>query len=82
MYLVGHKALSNDVVHAALRAIWDNVDKLAPLHPSLKEWTRDRAVTADATMAYHPAAVQFYKEKNAWPAKMDEIQKRLLAFNP
>ena len=82
MYLVGHKALSNDVVHAALKAIWDNIDKLAPLHPSLKEWTRDRAVTADATMAYHPAAVQFYKEKNAWPAKMDETQKRLLAFNP
>jgi hypothetical protein len=82
MYLVGHKALSNEVVHAALKGIWDNIDKLAPLHPSLKEWTRERAVTADATMPYHPAAVQFYKEKNAWPAKMDETQKRLLALNP
>ena len=82
MYLVGHKGLSNEVVSAALKAIWDNIDKLAPLHPSLKEWTRERAVTGDATMAYHPAAVQFYKERNAWPAKMDETQKRLLAFNP
>ena len=82
MYLVGHKALSNDVVSAALKAIWDNIDKLAPLHPSLQEWTRERAVTPDATMAYHPAAVQFYKEKNVWPAKMDETQKRLLAVNP
>lgn len=82
MYLVGHKALSNDVVTTALKAIWDNIDKLAPLHPSLQEWTRERAVTPDATMAYHPAAVQFYKEKNVWPVKMDDTQKRLLAVNP
>lgn len=82
MYLVGHKALSNDVVTTALKAIWDNIDKLAPLHPSLQEWTRERAVTPDATMAYHPAAVQFYKEKNLWPVKMDDTQKRLLAVNP
>lgn len=82
MYLVGHKALSNDHVLAALRGIWDNVDKLAPLHPSLQEWTRERAVDPDATMAYHPAAVQFYKERRAWPAKMDELQKKMLALNP
>lgn len=82
MYLVGHKALSNDHVLAALRGIWDNVDKLAPLHPSLQEWTRERAVDPDATMAYHPAAVQFYKDRRAWPAKMDELQKKMLALNP
>ena len=35
MYLVGHKALSNDIVHAVLKSIWDNTEKLAPLHPSL-----------------------------------------------
>jgi hypothetical protein len=34
------------------------------------------------TIPYHPAAVQFYKEKNLWNAKMDEAQKRLLAVNP
>lgn len=81
MYLVGHKALTADVVQAVLRAIWDNTDKLAPLHPSLQEWTRERAVALDATMPYHPAAVEFYKEKNAWPTKMDEVQKKLLALN-
>jgi uncharacterized protein len=82
MYLVGHKGLTADLVQAVLRAIWDNTDKLAPLHPSLQEWTRERAVAIDATMPYHPAAIQFYKEKNAWPPKMDETQKRLLAMNP
>jgi uncharacterized protein len=82
MYLVGHKGLTADLVQAVLRAIWDNTDKLAPLHPSLQEWTRERAVALDATMPYHPAAIEFYKEKNAWPTKMDETQKRLLTMNP
>ncbi len=82
IYFVGHKALPVQVVQATLKALWDNVDKLPPLHPQFKEWTRERAAAADVTIPYHPAAVQFYKEKNLWNAKMDEAQKRLLAMNP
>jgi uncharacterized protein len=82
IYFVGHKALPVQVVQATLKALWDNVDKLPPLHPQFKEWTRERAAAADVTIPYHPAAVQFYKEKNLWNAKMDEAQKRLLALNP
>ena len=33
-------------------------------------------------MAYHPAAVQFYKERKVWPTKMDDLQKKMLAMNP
>jgi hypothetical protein len=36
----------------------------------------------DMGMAYHPAAVQFYKERKVRPAKMDELQKKMLAMNP
>lgn len=82
IYMVGHKGLSNDVVAHSLRAIWDNIDKLPPLNPQFLEWTRERAASADVTIPYHPAAVQFYKEKNLWNAKIDEAQKRLLAVNP
>jgi TRAP transporter TAXI family solute receptor len=82
IYMVGHKALSPQAVQATLKALWDNVEKLPPLHPQFKEWTRERAASADVTMPYHPAAVQFYKEKKAWSAKMDETQKKLLALNP
>ena len=82
IYMLGHKGLSNEVVQAALKAVWDNVDKLPPLHAQFQEWTRERAASADVTIPYHPGAVQFYKEKNLWNAKMDETQKRLLAVNP
>jgi TRAP transporter TAXI family solute receptor len=82
IYLVGHKALSGEAVQATLKALWDNVDKLPPLHPQFKEWTRERGASADVTIPYHPAAVEFYKEKRAWSAKMDETQKKLMALNP
>jgi TRAP transporter TAXI family solute receptor len=81
IYFLGHKALSGDVVQSTLKALWDNVDKLPPLHPQFKDWTRERAASADVTVPYHPAAVQFYKEQRVWSAKMDETQGKLLALN-
>ena len=82
IYFLTHKAANEQVVAAVLKGIWDNVEKLPPLHPQFVEWTRERAVAADVTVPYHPAAVQFYKEKNLWSAKMDEAQKKLLAVSP
>ena len=82
IYFVGHKALPGQVVQAALKALWENVDKLPPLHPQFKDWTRERAASPDVTIPYHPAAVEFYKEKAAWSAKIDATQKKLLALNP
>lgn len=82
IYLTTHKAAPDAVISAAVKAVWDNIEKLAPLHPGFKEWTRDRAVDPDVTIPYHPAAAQFYREHKAWSLKMDETQKKLLALNP
>ena len=64
------------------KALWENTDKLLPLHPSFKDWTRERAVTAEMTIPYHPAAVQFYKELGVWKTGMDQVQQKLLTPNP
>jgi TRAP-type uncharacterized transport system substrate-binding protein len=82
IYFLTHKASPDLVVSTVLKSVWDNIEKLPPLHPQFKEWTRERAVSADVTIPYHPAAVQFYKEQKTWSAKMDESQKKLLAMNP
>ncbi len=82
IYLIGHKALPAEVVQATLNALWDNIQKLPLLHPQFKDWTRERAASAEVTLPYHPAAVQFYKEKGVWSAPMDESQRKLLAMNP
>ena len=82
IYLSTHKAAPDQVVAGSLKAIWDNLEKLSPVHPIFKEWTRDRAVAPDVTMPYHPAAVQYYKDQKVWSANMDEAQKKLLALNP
>jgi TRAP transporter TAXI family solute receptor len=82
IYFATHKAASDQLVNAILKATWDNVDKLPPMHPGFKEWTRDRAASADVTMPYHPAAIKFYQEKGIWKKEMDQAQQKLLALNP
>jgi uncharacterized protein len=82
LHIATGKAVPDAVVEATLRAVWDNVDKLAPVHTVFKEFTRDRFVDPDTTLPYHPAAVRFYKEHGAWKPEMDQVQQKLLSLNP
>ena len=81
-YLAVSKAIPDAVVEAALRTLWDHESELAPIHPMLREWTRDRVAGADVTIPYHPAAVRFFRERGVWKPEIDQAQQRLLAVNP
>ena len=81
-YLAAGKTLPDQVVEAALKALWEHESELAPVHPMLKEWTHERAVGADVTIPYHPAAIRFYKERSVWKPEMDQVQQKLLSLNP
>ena len=82
IYFATHKSASDQLVNAILKAIWDNEEKLKPIHAGFREWTNERAAAADVTIPYHPGAAQFYKEKGVWSANADEAQRKLLAVNP
>ena len=77
-YLVTSKSVSDAAVEAVLKAIWDGAAELGPIHPLLKEWTRDRFVDPEATIPYHPAAIRFFKDKGGWNASLDQLQQKLL----
>ena len=79
--LVTGRTVSDQTVYTALASLWDNMEKLAPIHPGLREWTRERAVDPEPTIPYHPAAVRFYKEKGVWKPGMDQVQQKLEAMS-
>ena len=82
LHIATGKSIPDAVVEATLRAVWDNVDKLAPLHPLFKEFKREGFVDPNTTLPYHEAAVRFYKEHGVWKPEMDQVQQKLLAVNP
>ncbi|HLB14165.1 MAG TPA: TAXI family TRAP transporter solute-binding subunit [Burkholderiales bacterium] len=79
IYFATHKAAADPVVTNVLTAIWENEAKLKPIHPVFREWTRDRAATAEMTIPYHPAAIKFYAAQGVWKKEMGEAQEKLLA---
>jgi TRAP transporter TAXI family solute receptor len=80
IYVVAGKGVGDALVEGVLRATWEHPDKLVPIHPIFKEWTRERLASAEVTMPYHPAAVRFFKDRGVWKPEMDEAQQKLLAI--
>lgn len=78
IYLTTHKNLPDEVAYQVAKVLWEQNDKLGPIHPTLQEWTTERAVDLAATIPYHPGSIRFFKEKGVWTAQMDEAQARLL----
>lgn len=82
IYVVTGKGATDATVENLLRTVWDHVDKLPPLHPIFREWTRERLAAAEVTIPYHPVSIRFFKEKGKWTAEMERAQEKLLSLNP
>jgi uncharacterized protein len=78
VYLSTGTNTPDHVVEAMLKAVWENTDKLLPVHPLFREWTRERAVDPEVTIPYHDGAIRFYKERGVWTPAMEQAQQTLL----
>ncbi len=78
IYLVAAKALSDESAYAIVKALWEHNPELGQAYPALKAWRRERMVSRSAVIPYHPGAVKFFKEKQAWSKEMEALQAKLL----
>ena len=79
VYLVAGKSVADKTVELLLAAIADNADKLAPYHPTLRDFNREQMITSDITIPYHPAAVRFFRERGSWTPETEQAQQRAMA---
>ena len=75
MRLSKHK---NHFFRSLLKVLWDNNDELRKVSARMRDWTRDRMVSGQAAVPYHPGAIKFYHEKGVWGGEMEKLQQQLL----
>jgi len=78
-YFIASENLSEEAVYAITKALWENHKEFPAVHKLFKKCVPGNFVSEKATIPYHPGAIKFYKEKGAWTADMDKLQKELLA---
>lgn len=79
IYLVASKDLSEEAAYGILKALWDYNQELGAAYPALKEWRRDRMISNNAFIPYHPGAIKFFREKQEWSKEMEALQTKLLS---
>jgi TRAP transporter TAXI family solute receptor len=69
--------LPDDLVYEVMKAIFDHVEELLPIHPVARIWTANPV--AYAVLPFHTGAVKYYKERKLWTDQLEKKQKQLLA---
>ncbi|MGA1207553.1 MAG: TAXI family TRAP transporter solute-binding subunit [Gammaproteobacteria bacterium] len=69
--------LGDDKVTEFLDAVWNNHAQLPGVFGWMRGWTPDKFVNKATSIPYHPAAIQYYKQKGVWTPEMDKVQAAL-----
>jgi TRAP transporter TAXI family solute receptor len=78
---VAREDISEAAVYALTKALWEHNAELVK-KPGLFEWTKDKFITKQPRLPYHPGAIKFYKEIGLWTSDMEAFQKAVLAERP
>lgn len=80
-YLVANKDLDPSVVRSILKASWDHSEDIKKMHPALRGWDNKLAVLDEPLVPYHPAAVEFYRDKGVWTSQAQAANVALMKSN-
>jgi TRAP transporter TAXI family solute receptor len=78
IYLVAAKEFSDEAAYNTVKALWDFNQELGAAYPALKAWRRERMISKNAFIPYHPGAIKFFKEKKEWTKELEALQIKLL----
>ena len=78
---VAREDISEAAVYALTKALWEQNAELVK-KPGLFEWTKDKFITKEPRLPYHPGAIKFYQEIGLWTNDMEAFQKAVLAEKP
>ena len=64
--LVVHEEMPEQLAYDITKALFDHRDELITIHPEAKNLALGTAVQGSPA-PYHPGAIRYYREQNAWP---------------
>jgi uncharacterized protein len=76
--LAATSLLSEEAAYELVKALWENYQELAPIHPWLKLWTREQMFNPKPQVPYHPGSVKFFKEQGLWTPELERLQQKFL----
>jgi hypothetical protein len=78
IYLLASTHTQEDAVRTVLAALWDHDEELTKIDPTLTGFTNKTAVTENAAIPYHSAAIAFYKSKGVWTPAAEAANNALI----
>jgi len=73
------KHMGDEAAYEVVKALWNYNQELGTAHPALKKWRRERMVSKNAFIPYHPGAIKLFREEGIWSKEMEELQSKLLS---
>ncbi|MDA7977776.1 MAG: TAXI family TRAP transporter solute-binding subunit [Pirellulales bacterium] len=67
MHLITSESADEELVYQMTKTIYERFDEFAGGHASLKMINKEKDVTLDTGVEFHPGAIRFYKEQEIWP---------------
>lgn len=78
VFLVVNEDLGDEDVANILGALHSKFDTLREDYPALRSATADELGSPSNTLPYHPAAIQFFKDKGMWSEANDQNEQQFI----